>query len=100
MSINAHTGSSSSRHYENMEESVRTRIAQIARNAIQEIDPIAQIVRTNEPSFSSARDERSSSSTSDDRSRATLMKGECSSHCAMPAPQEKEEFLKETLSPD
>ena len=88
---------------------MRTRIAQIARNAIQEIDRIAQIVRTNEPSFSSARDERSSSSTSnetpssstsDDRSRATLMKGECSSHCAMPAPQEKEEFLKETLSPD
>ena len=45
----------SSRHYENMEESVRTRIAQIAPNLIQEIDRIAQIVRTNEPSFSSAR---------------------------------------------
>ena len=43
MSINART----------LEESVRTRIAQIARNAIQEIDRIAQIVRTNEPSFSS-----------------------------------------------
>ena len=38
----------SSRHYENMEESVRTRIAQIAPNAIQEIDRKAQIVRTNE----------------------------------------------------
>ena len=45
----------SSRHYENMDESVRTRIAQIAPNLIQEIDRIAQIVRTNEPSFSSAR---------------------------------------------
>ena len=44
-----------SRHYENMEESVRTRIAQIAPNAIQEIDRKAQIVHTNEPSFSSAR---------------------------------------------
>ena len=52
MSINART----------LEESVRT--AQIARNAIQEIDRIAQIVRTNEPSFSSARAERFSSSTS------------------------------------
>ena len=58
--------SSSSRHYENMEESVRTRIAQIARNAIQEIDRIAQIVCTNEPSFSIARAERSSSSTSNE----------------------------------
>ena len=66
MSINVHTRSSSSRHYENMEESVRTRMAQIARNAIQEIDRIAQIVRTNEPSFSSARAERSSSSTSNE----------------------------------
>ena len=28
---------------------MRTRIAQIARTAIQEIDRIAQIVRTNEP---------------------------------------------------
>ena len=43
---------------------MRTRIAQIARNAIQEIDRIAQIVRTNEPSCSSARAEWSSSSTS------------------------------------
>ena len=34
---------------------MRTRIAQIAPNLIQEIDRIAQIVRTNEPSFSSAR---------------------------------------------
>ena len=41
--------------HENMEESVRTRIAQIAPNLIQEIDRIAQIVRTNDPSFSSAR---------------------------------------------
>ena len=38
MSLNVHTGSSSSRHYENMEESVRTRIAQVARDAIQEIN--------------------------------------------------------------
>ena len=43
ISINART----------LEESVRTRIAQIARNAIQEIDRIAQIVRTNEQFFSS-----------------------------------------------
>ena len=50
---------------------VRTRIAQIARNAIQEIDRIAQIVRTNEPSFSSARAERSSSSTSNDTSSSS-----------------------------
>ena len=34
---------------------MRTRNAQIAPNLIQEIDRIAQIVRTNEPSFSSAR---------------------------------------------
>ena len=80
MSINAHTGSSSSRHYENMEESVRTRIAQIARNAIQEIDRIAQIVRTNEPSFSSARAERSSSSTSNETpSSSTCARGSTSS---------------------
>ena len=45
---------------------MRTRIAQLARNAIQEIDRIAQIVRTNEPSFSSAKAERSSSSTSNE----------------------------------
>ena len=50
---------------------MRTRIAQIARNAIQEIDRIAQIVRTNEPSFSSARAERSSSSTSNDTSSSS-----------------------------
>ena len=75
MSINAHTGSSSSRHYENIEESVRTRIAQIARNAIQEIDRIAQIVRTNEPSFSSARAERSSSSTSNETPSSSTSAG-------------------------
>ena len=35
---------------------MRTRIAQIAPNLIQEIDRLAdRIVRTNEPSFSSAR---------------------------------------------
>lgn len=75
MSINAHTGSSSSRHYENIEESVRTRIAQIARNAIQEIDRIAQIVGTNEPSFSSARAERSSSSTSNETPSSSTSAG-------------------------
>ena len=74
-SINAHTGSSSSRHYENMEESARTRIAQIARNAIPEIDRIAQIVRTNEPSFSSARAERSSSSTSNETPSSSTSAG-------------------------
>lgn len=37
---------------------------QIVQNAIQEIERIAEIVRTNEPSFSSARSEPSSSSTS------------------------------------
>ena len=80
ISINAHTGSSSSRHYENIEESVRTRIAQIARNLIQEIDRIAQIVRTNEPSFSSARAERSSSSTSNETpSSSTSAEGSASS---------------------
>ena len=80
MSINGHTGLSSSRHYENMELSVGTRIAQIARNAIQEIDRIAQIVRTNEPSFSSARAERSSSSTSNEtRSSSTNAGGSTSS---------------------
>ena len=57
-----------------------TRIAQIARNAIQEIDRIAQIVRTNEPSFSSARAERSSSSTSNEtRSSSTNAGGSTSS---------------------
>ena len=45
---------------------MRTPIAQIARNAIQEIDRIAQIVRTIEPSSSSGRAERSSSSTSNE----------------------------------
>ena len=50
----------SSRHYENMEESMRTRIAQIAPNLIKEIDRIAQIVRTNEPSinFSSQQQQK------------------------------------------
>ena len=75
ISINAHAVSSSSRHYENMEESVRTRIAQIARNAIQEIDRTAQIVRTNEPSFSSARAERSSSSTSNETPSSSTSAG-------------------------
>ena len=49
-----------------MEESLRTRIGQIARNAIQEIDRIAQIVHANESSFSSARSDPSSSSTSNE----------------------------------
>ena len=75
ISISARTGSSSSRHYENMDESARTRIAQIARNAIQEIDRIAQIVRTNEPSFSSARAERSSSSTNNETPSSSTSAG-------------------------
>ena len=54
---------------------MRTRIAQIARNAIQEIDRIAQIVRTNEPSFSSARAERSSSSTSNETPSSSISAG-------------------------
>ena len=65
----------SSRHYENMEESVRTRIAQIAPNAIQEIDRKAQIVRTNELSFSSARAERSSSSRSNETPSSSTSAG-------------------------
>ena len=54
---------------------MRTRIAQIARNAIQEIDRIAQIVCTNEPSFSSARAERSSSSTSNETPSSSTSAG-------------------------
>ena len=54
---------------------MRTRIAQIARNVIQEIDRIAQIVRTNEPSFSSARAERFSSSTSNETSSSSTSAG-------------------------
>ena len=65
----------SSRHYENMEESVRTRIAQTAPNAIQEIDRKAQIVRTNEPSFSSARAERSSNSRSNETPSSSTSAG-------------------------
>ena len=63
------TGSSSSRHFvENVEESVRKRIARMARNAVQEIDRIAQIVSANDSSCSPARIESSSSSTSPESS--------------------------------
>ena len=65
MSINART----------LKESVRTQIAQVARNAIQEIDRTAQIVRLNEPSFSSARAERSSSSTSNETPSSSTSAG-------------------------
>ena len=50
---------------------MQTRIAQIARNAIQEIYRIAQTVHTNELSFSSARSERFSRSTSNETSCST-----------------------------
>ena len=54
---------------------MRTRIAQIAPNAIQEIDRKAQIVRTNEPSFSSARAEWSSSSRSNETPSSSTSAG-------------------------
>ena len=54
---------------------MRTRIAQIAPNAIQEIDRKAQIVRTNELSFSSARAERSSSSRSNETPSSSTSAG-------------------------
>ena len=46
-----------------------------ARNAIQEIDRIALIVHTNDPSFSSARAERSSSSTSNETPSSSTSAG-------------------------
>ena len=51
-----------------MEESVSKRIAQIARNTVQEIDRIAQLVSANDSSCSPARNESSSSSTSHESS--------------------------------
>ena len=54
---------------------MRTRIVQIAPNAIQEIDREAQIVRTNEPPFSSARAERSSSSRSNETPSSSTSAG-------------------------
>ena len=63
---------------------MRTRIAQIAPNLIQEIDRIAQIVRTNEPSFSSARAERSSSSRSNETPSSSTSAGGTESYLISP----------------